>query len=292
MNIYLKLVLTAIIWGGTFVAGKVVAENMGTFSAAFWRFLIAALILLVFVDRSGGLPKLNRRQIIPIILLGLTGVFAYNVFFFFGLKLISASRAALIIALNPVAIALGSTIFAREKLLLHQWIGIPISLIGASIVITKGNPLSLFSSGIDRGEMLIIGCVASWATYTLIGKQIVSQISALATATYACIVGAILLLIPALLEGLFIDLLQFNLTAWSGVVYLAIFGSAIAFSWYYEGVAKIGAAQAGIFINLVPPSAVILAALILGDDIDISAILGGILVVFGVILTNYNPLKK
>lgn len=286
MNVYFKLVLTAIIWGGTFIAGRIIAQNMGAFTAAFWRFVIASIVLLFVINKQGGLPRLTKDLIFPIFCLGLSGIFAYNAFFFFGLQLISASRAALIIALNPVAIVLSAALFSREKLSLRQIGGVLISLLGATIVIAKGNPLNLLVNGIGRGELLIVGCVISWATYTIVGKQIVKEMSALATSTYACLVGASLLLIPALIESLMITRASFNLNAWLGIFYLATFGSAIAFCWYYEGVSKIGAARAGIFINLVPPSGVVLAAIILKESIDLSLVFGGCLVVLGVVLTN------
>jgi drug/metabolite transporter (DMT)-like permease len=166
MSVYFKLVLTAIIWGGTFIAGRIIAQNMGAFSAAFWRFIIASIVLLFMINKEGGLPRLKKEQIPAIFCLGLSGIFAYNAFFFFGLQLITASRAALIIALNPVAIALSAALFSREKLSLRQMGGVLISLLGATIVIAKGNPLNLLANGIGKGELLIIGCVISWATYT------------------------------------------------------------------------------------------------------------------------------
>src|SRR5210317_440925 len=98
MLIYLKLLLTAIFWGGTFVAGRSLDQNVGPCSAAFFRFAVASL-LLVFLSwkAEGKLSVLRKGQILPVLLLGLTGVFCYNLFFFKGLKLIEASRAAIII---------------------------------------------------------------------------------------------------------------------------------------------------------------------------------------------------
>ncbi|MCD6298418.1 MAG: DMT family transporter, partial [Deltaproteobacteria bacterium] len=97
MFVYIKLFLTAVFWGGTFIAGRVVAKDVGPFVASFLRFAIASVFLLFItwrVDRK--LPAIKRAQIIPVILLGMTGVFAYNVLFFKGLKIIEAGRASLI----------------------------------------------------------------------------------------------------------------------------------------------------------------------------------------------------
>jgi len=85
---YIKLLLTAVFWGGTFIAGRVVAKDVGPYSAAFLRFAIASVFLLLLTWKAEGkLPMPMRRQILPVILLGMTGVFSYNVFFLKGLKL-------------------------------------------------------------------------------------------------------------------------------------------------------------------------------------------------------------
>ena len=103
MLIYLKLLLTAFFWGGTFIAGRIVAQDVGPFSAAFFRFMIASVFLLLFTYKLEGKFELPQKgQWIPVFLLGMTGVFSYNVFFFKGLKIISAGRAAVIIAKSDI----------------------------------------------------------------------------------------------------------------------------------------------------------------------------------------------
>jgi drug/metabolite transporter (DMT)-like permease len=287
MITYVKLVLTAIIWGGTFVAGRIVVQTMEPFTAAFFRFAVASVCLLILTQRiEKRLPKLKKNQIFPVILLGLTGVFSYNAFFFIGLQTVAASRAALIVALNPIFIAIGAALIFKEKFNNLKLLGIITSLTGAAIVISKGQIINLLRGSIGWGEFFIFGCVLSWVAYTLIGKSVMKSLSPLAATTYACIIGAIALLIPALLEGIAQNFMQFPLPAWLGIFYLGVLGSAIGFSWYYEGVMTIGAAKASIFINLVPVSAIAFAALLLHEPITISLILGGILVVTGVFFTN------
>ena len=160
--VYVKLLFTAIFWGGTFIAGRIVAKDVGPFSAAFLRFAIASVFLLLFTWKAEGkLLILKRRQIIPIIILGMTGICAYNVFFFKGLNIISAGRASLIIANNPVFIALFAAYFFKEKIHLIKGIGIIISVTGAIIVISKGNLTELTSGSMGLGEFYIFCCVIS-----------------------------------------------------------------------------------------------------------------------------------
>jgi drug/metabolite transporter (DMT)-like permease len=284
--VYVKLVLTAVIWGGTFIAGRVVAQNIEPFSAAFYRFAIASVCLLLLIQKiEGGIPRLKWQQIPLVTFLGLSGVFAYNTFFFMGLKAITASRAALIIALNPIFISLTSALFFKEKLTYLKLIGVVTSLLGAFLVISRGNIWGLLAGGLGWGEVFIFGCVCSWVTYTLIGKLAMKELSPLAATTYACMIGGAALFLPAWREGLMQDWWQITPLAWLGVLYLGLFGSAIGFTWYYEGLRAVGPAKAGVFINLVPVSAVLLAGLLLNEQLTPTLLLGGTLVLTGVSLT-------
>ena len=73
---------------------------------------------------------------------------------------------------------------------------------------------------------------------------------------------------------------------------MAVFGTVLGFVWYYEGVYSIGPTKAGIFINFVPISAIVLAVLILGEKITFSLIVGTILVILGVFWVNKKPKKR
>ena len=92
---------------------------------------------------------------------------------------IEAGRASLIIALNPLAITIAAAIFLEEKLSSMQFGGILISLAGALFVISNGHPWSIFSGGFGIGEASILGCVASWTAYSLIGRNVLKILSSL-----------------------------------------------------------------------------------------------------------------
>jgi drug/metabolite transporter (DMT)-like permease len=287
LKTYLKLLAVAFFWGGTFVAGRLLAGDAHPVSAAFFRFAIASTCLLLAVWKvEGALPKLDFRQGLAVAALGLTGVFAYNLFFFNGLTLIGAGRAALIIALNPVAITICSALIYREALPLSRILGIPLSVVGALVVITKGHPLMILSGGVGRGELLIFGCVLSWTLYSIIGKMAMRGLSPLAAVCWSSMAGTLLLLIPALYYGSFPEALHFSFSVWLSIAYLGMFGTVIGFLWYFEGIQKIGPSRAAVFINFVPVNGVLLATLLLGEPLDISLLGGGFLVVCGAYLAN------
>ena len=286
MITYLKLLLTAVFWGGTFVAGRSLAQNVGPFSAAFFRFAVASVLLVFLLWKTEGKVALTRRrQILPVLLLGLTGVFCYNVFFFKGLKLIEASRAAIIIANNPIFIALFAAVFFKEKLNALKITGIIISITGAVIAISKGNVLEILQGNLGIGEVYILLCVVSWVIFSLLGKAVMTELSPLASVTYSSISGTVLLFIPALREGL-ADCMYYSVSDWWNIFYLGFFGTVLGFVWFYEGINQIGPTKAALFINFVPISAILLAFFILGEPLTPSLLIGTLLVSTGVYLTN------
>ncbi|MEE9536434.1 MAG: DMT family transporter [Desulfobacterales bacterium] len=286
MITYLKLLLTAVFWGGTFVAGRSLAQNVGPFSAAFFRFAIASVFLVLLAWKvEGKITLIKKRQILPVFLLGLTGVFCYNLFFFKGLKLIEASRAAIIIANNPIFITLFSAIFFKEKLNTLKITGILISVSGAIIAISRGDVLEILQGNLGLGEFYIFLCVVSWVIFSLLGKVVMTDLSPLSSVTYSSITGTILLFPPALREGL-ADCIYYSISDWWNIFYLGFFGTVLGIVWFYEGINQIGPTKAGLFINFVPISAILLAFFILGEPLTLSLLIGTILVTCGVYLTN------
>ncbi len=287
MIIILKLFLTTIFWGGTFVAGRVVAPHVGPYSASFLRFFTASLFLLaIIISQEGRIPRLKRHQIVPAVLLGLTGVFAYNVFFFLGMKTVTASRASLIVATNPIFISLLSAAIFRERLEAKEMTGISLCLAGAAIVISRGDPLSIFTGSVGWGEIYLFCCVASWVAYSLIGKAIMKDLSPLAAVTYSCLIGGAAMIIPACLEELPRMIGGIALRDWICIVYLGFFGTVLGFFWYYEGIRAIGPTRASVFITFVPASGIFFGWLILGEPVNLSLLVGALLVMAGVYLTN------
>ncbi len=276
----------ALFWGGTFIAGRKLALEVGPFSGAFLRFLVASILLVPFVLRSEGRIALPRREkIVPLLIMGLTGVFLYNFLFLSGLKLIEAGRASIIIANNPILIAIMSALIFHDRINLMKAAGILISVGGAVTVITRGRFLAGQGGGLGWGEVFIFGCVASWVTYSLLGKSVMSDMKPILAVTYSTFIGTLCLFPAAVIEGLF-DPVAYSWTAWASIFYLGFFGTVIGFVWYYEGIKEIGPTRAGLFINFVPIWAVLLAFLMLDEPLTFSLLIGAILVSSGVCLTS------
>ena len=289
--IHFKLLLTAIFWGGTFIAGRLLSDHVAPFSAAFLRFVIASIPLLFMTYRmEGRFPPIQKEKVFYLLLLGLTGVFSYNVFFFKGLRLIHAGRASLIIANNPIFITIASFFLFKEKLNAVKIVGILVSVTGAMVAISRGNLQGMLTESFGYGELFIFLAVLSWVAYSLIGKRVMQDFSAIEAVTYASVTGAIMLFPAALAEGMSTDIFDYSLVNWFSLFYLGFFGTVLGFVWYYEGIQKLGPSKASLFINFVPIAAIILAFLFLGEPITISLLAGAAMVSLGVYLTNTGSL--
>lgn len=285
--VYLKLVLTMALWGGTFIAAQGVGQSLLPYAAAFCRFVVAAIGMGILLWSQGeSLPRLKPHQVLPVVLLGMTGVLLYNLCFFSGLRLISTSRAGLIIALNPVCITVCGAIAFRQQLRPLSLGGIALALVGVTLILSNGDLAGLVAEGIGLGDWWLLGCVVSWSVYSLIGKQLMATLSPLVTATYAIWVGAIALFPLALHQGLWQAIPTVPLAGWLGVLYLGVMGTVLAFSWYYEGIQTLGTSQASIFMNLVPVFAVLFGVVLLQEPLSLAMVLGGGLVGLGVLGVN------
>ncbi len=289
--VYAKLVGVAAIWGATFIAGKIAAAEIAPASAAFWRYALASVAIgLAHALIAGRLPRLSARQWVGVALGGATGVAAYNLFFLYGLQTVPASRAALIVALNPAVTFVGAALLFGERPSRAQAAGVALALAGAAVVIGHGNPLAPFGGGVAAGDLVVFGCVLSWSAYTLIGKRILTGMTPIGATAYASFLGTAMLglaawALPAPLSAGIAPPVA-SPAAWAALAFLGVFGTAVAFVWFYDGVRALGPGRAAVFINLVPVAAVLLGYLLLNESLEWSMLTGGALTVAGVWLIN------
>jgi drug/metabolite transporter (DMT)-like permease len=282
-----RLLAVPAIWGGTFVGGKIVVATLTPLMGSLARYLVACVALLVaaFV-LEGGLPRLTRTQWLGTFVLGLFGVFAYNLFFMGALAKLPASRAALIIALNPAITIAISSVALHEKLSARRWLGVAIALAGVAIVVSKGDLASLGAGSVGAGELLMFAAVVAWALYTIIGRKLLGGLSPLAATNYAALWGTLLLALVAAPDFDTVHPERFDWPVILSLLYLGVLGTAVAFVWYYVSVKKLGAATTSIFNNLVPVFGVAISVLLLGEPLLVSMLAGGAVTIAGVLMVS------
>src|SRR5262245_42660492 len=157
----------AVFWSGVFPAVNIVLQSMGLFTSVFLRFAAASLILLALLRwREGRWPRLSPRESVLVAGLGLLGITVYNCLFSYGLTLVEASRAALIVPTNPAFTALFAALLLGERLGRVRAAGVALSVLGALWVLSRGSPqAAMFEVGM--GEIVLVACIFMWSGYTL-----------------------------------------------------------------------------------------------------------------------------
>jgi len=289
---YIKLFFATIFFASAPVAGRILSSNLSPFTSSFLRFFLASFFLVfILFKKFGKFPPINFRGFLLILFIGITGTVGFNIFLFSGLRFITASRAAIILALNPSLISLFSVLIFKEKFTKYKFTGIILSFIGAIIVISEGNLNIIFQGNIGKGELFILGSVISWVAFTLIGKVALKEFAPITITTYACLIGILILTIPAVLEGELQNFLQYNFAVWFSIFVMGFLGTVLAFIWFYEGVKKIGPSRAAVFNNLAPAFTTLMAVFILRENITLFLVIGATLTIIGIYLSNYQKRK-
>jgi drug/metabolite transporter (DMT)-like permease len=286
---YWRLATVPVIWGGTFIAGRVLALALPATVGALLRFVAASLALLAAaLWFEGRLPRLNRRQLAAVLALGATGVFAYNLLFLGALALLPASRTSLIVALNPVVTIMLSAWLFGERVTRLRGLGILLALAGVWIVVSRGDPLGSLAGAIGRGEIMMFGAVCCWAAYTLIGRSVLRGLTPLAATTYASLSGTAMLAVVATPALLRLESGALSPAVFASVLYLGLLGTGVAFVWYYRAVRRLGPSRTVIFNNLVPVCGATFGVTLLGEPLLPSMVVGGALALAGVMLVSRN----
>ncbi|SDC30347.1 DMT family transporter [Shouchella lonarensis] len=289
MSIWLRMVLVALFWAGLYPIGHITVDAIHPIVVAFYRFLLTSLCLvpLLMMSKKDSW-KIQKQEWVPLLLLGLTGIFLYNGLFFMGLQAAGAVKSAVIIAFIPIVTSILARIFYKDVFTPKKIIGILLSLAGVILVVTEGNLMSIFQ--LTPGDIWLLSAVVVFSVYALLGKRFMITMSPLKTTTYATVFGTILFVPLVLWIGL-PAVTGITMMQWSALLYMAFFATVIAFVWWNKGVAELGPGTTAIFLNLVPVFTLFLS-LFFGDTIYWVHVVGTILVFAGVRLTTQQQAAK
>lgn len=290
LSIHLRLLGMAALWGASWPWGRVVAQAMPPLASASVRFLLAGIVLLVWLQRSRGLASLrtfSTRQWTGMASAAATGILAYAVCFMLGLQLVPSGKAVVFITLTPALTLLLAALIFREALNWRIGTGMLMAVAGAMVAITAGHPLQLLDSDVGLGELFLLGCVVSWAAYTLIGRVVLAGIDALAVTTVSTLLGAVMLMVASFtIEGAqaWATLPDAALPVWGCVLALALGTTTLAYAWYFDGVKALGAGAASAYVTLVPVFGILFSGLWLGEPMHASLLAGGSVAIAGMVV--------
>lgn len=281
-GVYGLVLIASFFWGANFVLAVPVLHDLAPVWAAALRFALGALIMLALTAwRGDDLLRPARAHLGAFVLLGVVGIFGFNVLFFSAMQSTSPANAALIMATNPLVTTLLASVMIGERPTARQWMALPLAFISVTVVISGGNVQNLSTLHFARGDLLMLGANLAWAFYNVLNRRYLPAGSALTNTTLVMSAGALLLFGAALTSGEPATLP--GTTAALALLVMAVGGTVLAYLFWNTGIARLGAGRTALFLNLVPVFAMLTGA-IAGDLPTQAQLLGGALVLGSVTL--------
>jgi len=284
---YLALLTSAILWGLSPPLIKLSLNYVTPVTFLYYRFWIVTLLLIIpFIIRILKLRP-NPKDLLKYLYLGILATPLNLYLLYLGIQKTSATDASILGILSPMLVVLGGVIFLKEKISRNEKIGLFITLLGAFITIAQPffeNKTS-FTQNILGNLLVVLGCL-TWAAFTLISKRQKNQHLDPFLLTASSFLTGYLLFIPLFSlqpPPLTPDLIA----ALPGILYMAIFGSIVAYFAYIYGLSKVEASEASIFTYLQPLFAIPVAMILLGDVLTLPLILGALLIGLGVFVSEH-----
>ncbi len=277
--------LVTLVWAGLFPTGKVALRSVPPLTIAAIRMIAGSALLFLYLrrDPAAQVPW-SPRLVASLLFLGFTGYFIGVGCSYLGLRLTTATNAALLNAASPVSLAILAAVFLHERLPPRVLAGIGLSVVGVGVIVTRGSWDVIAHSRYNPGDLILLGTQLSWGVYTIYGRQIMRRISPLAATTYTYMAGGLFLTVTCV----WIEWDQWALAAttfpsWLAIAYQSTLGT-LAHFWFYDVIATIGPGRAGVFLNLVPVMAIGIAYVFLHEPITLPHLVGGAIVIGGILV--------
>ncbi|ARP86765.1 DMT family transporter [Bordetella genomosp. 9] len=276
------LALPPLFWAGNFVVGRAARGEIPPMALSFGRWAIAFLLLLPF---SWGPMRRDLRRYWEhrwlLLRVSLVGVAAFNTLVYQGLHTTTAANGLLLNSVVPVLIVLFGAVFYGHRLRLLQGVGLAVSCVGVLTIIVHGEWARLMALQFSGGDLIVFTAMACWALYTLWIRGFPADINRLG------LMGAqIFIAVCALLPLCAWEAASGLRPTWStgsllALLYVGVVPSVLAYLLYMQGVARAGAARAGLFIHLVPVYGAVLSVLFLGESLHAYHAVGIALILVG-----------
>jgi len=283
---HLLLALAMLCWAGNWVVGRAIHEQIPPFTLNFWRWAGSLLVILpvsrLLLRQQWPLLVRHWKWVVPMAAIAAT---IFQSMVYLGLQSTTALNGALIVALVPVVVVIIAAAILGDRIRSVQGLGILLSLVGAVVIIVRGEFSVFRTLSINHGDLWILAAVPVWSLYTVLLKRWPAGLHRMSFLAAMALIGVVL---------------QFPLYAWelasgrhmlvtpesiSAIVYVAVFASFLAFVFYNTAMDQATPAVAGLFHHLHPVFTAVLGMAFLGERMNWYHALGVAFIVLGLYLT-------
>lgn len=282
---YLYGALPPLFWSGNFLVARAMRDAIPPLQMSFWRWTVALAILLPFAWRELWAHRARLRAELPFLAaMGLVGIVAFNCFVYTALHYTTVVNAALINSLMPVATFLFALVLLRERPGGRQALGVAAALMGAVVVISRGDSGQVFALAFNEGDLFVICGLTAWAAYTVLLKWRPTRLPILAFLTATIGLGVVFHL--PLIAWEFQTKGGFAVTpaVAASILFFAVFPSVLAYIFWNKAVAMLGPGRTSTFMYLMPVFSAALGVGLLGESFHAYHAAGIVLIFSGIAL--------
>ncbi|MCV9941827.1 MULTISPECIES: DMT family transporter [unclassified Rhizobium] len=287
------LVLLGLIWGGSFFFARIAVQDVPPLTLVFFRLLLAALALHIYIAGRFDFHAILTARWREFLILGLINNALPHTLIFFGQTRIGAGLAAILNATTPIWTVLIANYFTSdEKLSPVKIAGCLVGLAGTIVLIGPG--MSAGGQAPLWALLLPVLAAISYGFAATYGKRF-KNVPAPVTAAGQLTASSLIALPLSLLADRPWTLAAPPLDALLAILALALLSTAFGYILYFRIMAAAGATNASLVTLLVPPSAILLGVLFLGERLALSEFAGMALIGVGLVILDgraYRMLAK
>ncbi|MBM1114333.1 EamA family transporter [Klebsiella michiganensis] len=285
---YLLLTLAALFWGGNYVVGHILVQGADPILMTEARWALTAILLVLLYQRQIRDSRLLFRQNAPtLLILTLCGQVSFPLTLYIGLQSTSALNAAIYMSATPCMVLIINRLIFRDRVSARNWWGVLFSTAGVLLLLLHGNLTNAEGlKGFSQGDLWAMGSALSWAVYCSLLRNKDRRIPANAFVAVSSLLGALILL-PVVIFWLWRHpatsfASYHDIYFLTGLAYLVIFPSWLAYLFWNKGIAAIGATRGEIYTHIIPLSGGILSILFLHTQPHLYHLLSTLLILTGI----------
>ncbi len=276
------------LWAVSFVATKIALEAIPPLSVVSLRLLVGALCFLPLLLLGDRIRRIRGGATLAGLFgLSLLGAGLHYSFQTVGLQYTRASNASLYVATGPITILLLAVVFLHEKLNLRKVLGIIVAVVGVLVVMGMGTLAGFRLPAHVIGDLLVICSIVLWAGFTVFGKPLTERLGALTVTAAVTVMGAAWMAPVGWLELHYrgFSLASVTPAGWSAVAFLGAGCNFLAVLLYFSALERTESQKVGVYLYTIPPLTAAVAAVVLHEAITVNLLVGTVLVIAGVALT-------
>ena len=275
-------------WGLSWTNGKILSQYCSSSILAFWRFFLSSIFMipvLIFTKNNFTVPSDGIKYII----IGSILIFSYNIFFFMGSNLGFANVGGVFVpTLNPIITFIVSIIIFREIIYKKDIIGLIFGICGG-IIVLEAWTLS-YSQMTANGNLYFLLASISWGIMSIVSGKSHKALATLTFSFWVYFISSIFCFIMNINNDVLI-VFDFDLIFWLNLILLSIGAQVFGTTVYFIATTKLGPSKASSFIFIVPITAPIFSMIFIGEKLEISTIIGGIMTMTAVYLINKEKIQ-